>query len=208
MQPTIVSYATSRPGYYAVVRELQIQRLTELGLPHAIRMIEPIGEWLANCRHKPYFIRQCLRGEVYGVAAGSPIMWLDVDCHLDEAPQWPQLPCTLGLMRGHNMAWSCGAILLDGSAEAGAFVDDWIARMESEGTPGEHGPLVRTVAAWERERGLQVHELGLAWRINHYMRAIYERTGPLECPKCGRRYDELVRGRPFACWGCGREVRL
>ena len=207
MRPLIVSYATRHPAFYVIAREEMIRRCGELGLRYSIRLIDPSGDWYACCRHKPYFLRQCLRGEVWlgdGASKHQPLVWVDVDCRIDRADSLPQ-DFDVGQYQSQgSLGWTVGLIALNRTEGARRFVDAWIARMEDEGAPGDHGPFVRTCD--KPPEGVRVIEVTdyFDLAMNEFTVPIRRRPGPLACPVCGRTYDEALQGRLLTCWQCGK----
>ncbi len=212
MKPLIVSYATRHPAFYILAREAMIARCDELGLEHSIRLIEPPGDWYANVRHKPYFLQQCLQGLVFidtDCPHARPLCWVDVDCRLNRVDSLPDDFDVGKHQATGNMEYTCGIIVLNRTEGALRFVQAWIDRMIQEGTPGEHGPLVRTYR--EPPDGVKIIDVtGLFdWDVNEYTRDVCKRSGPIACQYgCGRTYDELVQGRQLVCRKCGKVIMV
>jgi|GEM_PF-2884960 len=208
MRPLIVSYATRTPTFYAIAREKLIADCQRLNLEHSIRLIDPPGDWYGNVRHKPYFLRDCLAGKIWcdtDAPHARPIAWVDVDCRLNRVDPLPNLNLfDVGVHDATgNMDVTCGIIVLNRTARAMEFVQAWIDRMVQEGTPGEHGPLCRTVRnPPQGVRIINVTEL-FGWDVNEHIRDVAKRSGPIVCEHCGRGYDELLVGRQLVCRQCG-----
>lgn len=212
MYPLIVSFATRHPAFYVVAREELIADCERLQLEHSIRLIDSRGDWYANVRHKPQFLRDFLAGNVWcdtDAPHARPIAWVDCDCQLTRVDPFSSLDFDVGIHDATgNMDVTCGIIALNRTDHAIEFLDAWIARMIREGTPGEHGPLCRTIK--QPPKGVRIINITsmFGWNINEHMRNVTKRSGACKCAHCSRGYDELLAGRQLVCRQCGEIIFL
>ena len=212
MRPMIVSFATATPALYPVAREHLIADCNRLGLEHSIRIVPNKGGWYPAVRYKPYFLKELLEGKVWTDCDQPhcrPYAWVDVDSRLNRVDELPQEPFDIGYHQATgSMDYACGILVLQRTPDALRFVEAWIARMVREGTPGEHGPLVRTIK--DPPPGVRLADVTgcFGWDVNERMRDICKRVGPVKCPACGRGYDEALQGRQLVCRQCGKTIML
>lgn len=80
MLPTIISFYTPNWLYSQHAERLRNECKT-LGLDFYIEERPDAGDYLANCRQKPFFILECLK------KLNKPVLWIDVDGSIYQKPE-------------------------------------------------------------------------------------------------------------------------
>lgn len=117
---TIVAYYTQGTRYEKEASRMMAS-LSKLGLPVALSAVDDAGEWLANVRRKPHFLKET-RNRLVG-----PLLYVDVDAVVHSDP-WPYLrgyDGDVAVAGHHGKNYISGTILINDTEGARKFLDKW-----------------------------------------------------------------------------------
>lgn len=139
---TIVGFYTKGTIYEEEARRLEAS-IDALGLPAFLLAVADRGDWLENVRIKPGILRE-LRQNLSG-----PLLYVDVDAVFHANP-WPVLRANT-----HDVAYCVmrdglarsGTVLLNDTAGARMFLDDWANELAMHPHEWDQHPLTRMLVA-------------------------------------------------------------
>lgn len=133
MQPVIISFYTPNWRYRQYAEKLA-QQLDAMDIKHDIQLFYDRGDWLANTRLKPLFIRDMLN--FY-----PSIVWIDADSTLHMRPHMLLNFTEDLLLRPHatvqDRLWHVSVMGIKSTPETRALCDEWIKRANEVGGTDE-----------------------------------------------------------------------
>jgi hypothetical protein len=150
MRPVFVSFYT--PAYTGEAAGL-VASLELFGLPHDVALVPPLGNWTANCGHKPSFLLSM--AEKW---PGRPLVWLDADARVRQYPAlFDSLDADFACHFKDGRELLSGTLYFAPTAPAAELLRRWEERCRT--APGEWDQRNLQAVVAEGVPGLRVAEL-------------------------------------------------